>query len=135
MYSRHNEVPELDAHPGKIDAHYYNHVQLALKRMGNEIRLEIPVLKHLDLILQKDAWIIIDTALNDYPIATWSEFKTEHRDNLHQAIACTLRSYHFAATMVLKRTLAAMELQLIAELTRLVPAEDAHILPFKREPD
>jgi hypothetical protein len=134
MYNRHNEVPQLDTWPSQVDAHYFNHVQRALKHLGNEIRLDLPGLKHLDLILQKDAWIIVDRVLNDYPIAAWCEFQADHRDNLHQAISCTLRSYHYGARMVLNRTLEAMEKQLIAELTKLMPEDDAHVIPFKKAP-
>lgn len=132
MYNRHNEVPQLDTWPSQVDAHYFNPVQRALKHLGQEIRLELPGLKHLDLILQKDAWIIVDRVLNDYPIAAWCDFQADHRDNLHQAIRCTLRSYHFGARMVLNRTLEAMEKFLIAELTQLAPTDDAQVIPFKK---
>jgi len=134
MYSRHNEVPLLDTWPSQIDAHYFNHVQRALKRMGHEIRLDLPGLKHLDLILQKDAWIIVDRVLNDYPIGVWCDFQIEHRDNLHQSINCTLRSFHYGTRMVMSRTLESMEKSLINELDKLAPEEDPHVIPFKKSP-
>ncbi len=134
MYSRHDEVPQLDTWPSQVDAHYFNHVQRALKHLGREIRLELPGLKHLDLILQKDSWIIVDRVLNDYPIAAWCDFQAEHRDNLHEAISCTLRTFHFGARLVLKRTLDAMENYLIDELAKLTPDEDPHVIPFKKSP-
>ena len=68
LYTRHDEVPQLGSRAGKVNANYYNHVQTALKRLGNQIRLRIPKLKHLDLILQKDAWIVVDITLNDIPV-------------------------------------------------------------------
>jgi len=134
VYTRHDEVPQLDSWPSQVDAHYFNHVKLALKRMGSEIRLELPGLKHLDLILQKNAWIIVDRVLNDYPIAAWCEFQADHRDNLHQAINCGLRTFHFGARLVLRRTLDAMEKYLIDELAKLTPDEDSNIIPFKKTP-
>ena len=133
MYIRHNEVPQLDNWPSQVDAHYFNHVQRALKRMGSEIRLELPGLKHLDLILQKDAWIIVDRVLNDYPIAAWCDFKSEHRDNLHEAISCSLRCFHYGARMVMSHTLTAMEKYLIEELEKLAPEETSHVIPFKKD--
>jgi hypothetical protein len=133
MYNRHNEVPQLDTWESQVDAHYFNHVQRALKRMGKEIRLELPGLKHLDLILQKDAWIIVDRVLNDYPIAVWCDFETDHRDNLHEAIRCNLRSFHYGARMVMTRTLDAMEKCLIEELDKLAPEEAAHVIPFRKD--
>jgi hypothetical protein len=109
MYTRHNEMPQLDSRAGKVEAVYYNDVQTALKRLGSQIRLRIPELKHLDLILQPDAWIIVDRVLNDVPIAAWTDFEARKRDNLHEAIPCEIRFYHYAARMVLNRTLKAMD--------------------------
>lgn len=133
MYTRHDEVPQYDSRSGKVDAIYYNHVQTALKKLGSQIRLQIPGLKHLDLIIQKDAWIIVDKVLNDVPVAAWTNFQTEHRENLHEPIVCTIRYYHYAARMVLNRTLEAMELLLGEELSRLSSDDDSVVLPFKKD--
>ena len=133
LYTRHNEVPQLGAKPGKVDALHYNHVQTALKHLRNQIRLKIPRLKHLDLILQKDAWIIIDRVLNDVPIAAWTNFETENRHSLHEPIQCEIRLFHYAATMVLDRTLEAMELMLGELLEEELPDEKSSVLPFKKD--
>ena len=55
MYTRHDEVPVFEYRDGVIDAVHYNTVQTAFKKLGDEIRLQIPGLKTLDLILQRDA--------------------------------------------------------------------------------
>lgn len=112
LYTRHNEVPQLSARAGKVNALYFNHVQTALKHQGNQIRLKIPKLKHLDLIIQKDAWIIVDMVLNDIPVAAWTRFQAKGRNSLHEPIQCEIRYFHYAASMVLNRTLEAMELML-----------------------
>lgn len=141
MYTRHDEVPVLGSRAGKVDALYYNHVQTALKRLGDthladsQMRLQIPGLKHLDLILQKDAWIIVDRVLNDYPIAAWTNFETEHRDSLHEAIVCEIRLFHYAASMILKRTLEAMEILLGEALREQLPEQKSDVLPFKKGSD
>lgn len=138
MYTRHDEVPELGSRAGKVDALYYNHVQTALKRLSdhhladNQIRLKIPRLKHLDLILQKDAWIIVDRVLNDYPIAAWTNFKTEHRHSLHEPILCEIRLFHYAASMILKRTLEAMEILLGDALKEQLAEKKSGVLPFRK---
>ena len=116
MYDRLDEIPVFSRHPSKVSATHYNHVKVALKRIGNEIRLTIPKLKTLDLILQNDAWIIVDRALNDVPIAAWTDFQTEHRDNLHEDIDCMVKLYHMNAELILNRTLEAMEAVLGEEL-------------------
>lgn len=133
MYTRHDEIPQLGSRAGKVDSLYYNHVQTALKRLGSQIRLKIPKLKHLDLILQKDAWIIVDTVLNDIPVVAWTNFEIEGRDSLHQPIQCEIRFFHFAASMVLNRTLEAMELMLGEALEHQLPEEKSDVLPFKKD--
>jgi len=133
LYVRHNEVPELSHRMGKVDALYFNHVQTALKSLGNQIRLAIPKLKHLDLILQKDAWIIVDRVLNDVPVVAWTNFETEGRDSLHEPVNCEIRFFHYAATMILNRTLEAMELMLGELLENELPEEKSSVLPFKKE--
>lgn len=132
-YIRHREVTPLATRAGNMDALYYNHVQTALKHLGPQIRLRIPTLKHLDLILQKDAWIIVDRALYDYPIVCWTEFRTEHRDNLHEPIACEIRFFHYAATMIYNKTLEAMELMLGELMENEIPDEKSSVLPFKKK--
>lgn len=132
LYTRHNEVPQLASRKGKVNALYYNHVQTGLKRLGRQIRMKIPKLKHLDLILQKDAWIVVDTVLNDIPVVAWTNFQTEHRDTLHEPIQCEIRFFHFAASMILNRTLEAMELML-GEALEI--NEESTVLPFNQQTD
>ncbi len=132
LYTRHNEVPQLASRKGKVKALYYNHVQTALKLLGPQIRLKIPKLKHLDLIIQKDAWIIVDIVLNDIPVVAWTNFETAQRDNLHEPIQCEIRFFHFAASMVLNRTLEAMELMLGEQLAELLPDDSTTVIPFKK---
>jgi len=132
LYNRHDEVPVLTARQGKVEANHFNHVQTAMKRLGPELRFRIPKLKHLDLILQKDAWIVVDRALSDYPILCWTDFQTGHRENLHEPLVCEIRIFHFAATMILKKTINAMEMLLGEELAKRVPDDDFSVLPFKR---
>lgn len=132
LYTRHDEVPQLASRKGKVKALYYNHVQTALKQLGPQIRLKIPKLKHLDLIIQKEAWIVVDTVLNDIPVVAWTSFATEGRDTLHEPIQCEIRFFHFAASMILNRTLEAMELMLGEELADMLPEDSSKILPFTK---
>lgn len=134
LYTRHDEVPQLGSRAGKVDALYYNHVQTALKHLGNQIRLRIPKLKHLDLILQKDAWIVVDITLNDIPVVAWTNFEIAGRSSLHEPIKCEIRFFHFAASMILNRTLEAMELMLGEELEQYLPEGKSTIIPFKQDP-
>lgn len=132
-YTRHNEVLILDRRPGNVDAHYFNQAQTALKRIGQQMRFKIPTLNHLDLIVQDDAWIIVDRVLNDVPVVAWTDFHTDGRDSLHEPVACEIRLYHFAARMVLKTTLDAMEDILGQSLTEKYNDKPEKVLPFKKD--
>jgi hypothetical protein len=133
LYTRHNEVMILDRRPGNVDPNYFNRAQTALKRIGKQIRFKIPKLSHLDLIVQEDAWIVVDRVLNDMPIVAWTDFETEGRDKLHEPVACEIRLYHFAARMILNRTLDAMEVMLGESLAEGDNDEAATVLPFKND--
>jgi len=133
LYTRHDEVTLLHDREGKVEAVYFNEVQTALKRFGRQIRFPIPKLKHLDLILQKDAWIVVDRALHDFPVLAWTRFQIEGRDSLQESIQCEIRIFHFAASMILRRTLEAMDLMLGEQLSEVMTDEKADVLPFRRD--
>ncbi|WP_126452684.1 hypothetical protein [Sulfuriflexus mobilis] len=135
MYDRLDDIPVYARRPTKVSATHYNHVKLALKRLGDEIRLVIPRLKHLDLILQDNAWIIVDRVLNDVPIAAWTDFQIDNRDNLHEDIHCQLKLYHMNAELILDRSLDAMEMLLSEELPEMLPDDVSDVIPFKQQDD
>ena len=130
MYTRHEEVPVLTHRPGKVDGADYNLIHRALTRDGPSIRLPLPGLKTLEMIIQDDAWIVVDTAFNDIPVLAWSDFEVKGRSALHEPVPCRVRLYHGHATMVLRRTLQLVR----SELTeRYGPSgEEPAVLPFKK---
>ena len=71
--------------------------------------------------------------LHDVPIVAWTDFQTQGRDNLHEPIPCEIRLYHFAARMILKATLGAMEDILKQSLAEGVNDEGEAVLPFKKD--
>ena len=113
MYTRHDDVPVFEYRDDIIDAVHYNTVQTALRRFDGEIRLVIPRLRTLDLILQQNGWIIVDRALNDLPVAAWTNFKTEGRVALHQPLRCQLRLFHANAGIIIRQVLELMDLLLV----------------------
>ena len=132
-YTRHNEVPVLHTREGKMDALYYNHVQTALKKLGPQIRLRIPTLKHLELIIQRDAWIVVDLAISEFPILCWTDFETNHRDNLHEPIKCEVRYFHYGASMIYNKTIEGMELMLGELLGEGVSKDSSKVVSFKKD--
>lgn len=132
-YTRHNEIPRLETRTGQVKAIHYNHVQTGLHRLHEKLRYRIPKLKHLDLVLQKDAWIVVDKVLNDMPIVAWTDFKVDHRQSLHEPIECEIRLFHYAADMIIDRTLEAMELLLGEELADELPEATSDVIPFNKD--
>jgi len=131
MYTRHDEVPVFEYRDGVLDAIYYNHVQIALNRLGESLRMSIPRLKTLDLILQRDAWIIVDRAFNDIPIAAWTNFDLARREGLHSPVHCQIRLFHANGGMILRRVLEAMEMLLGEQLDG---DDDSHaVIDFPRK--
>ena len=126
-------MPQLHSRHGTVNAVYYNHVQTALNRIGRQIRLTIPKLKHLDLILQKDAWIVVNKVLNDMPVVAWTRFEADHRNALHEPIECKIKFYHYAASMIMNKTLKAMDVLLTEALHQYHPDEKSDVLPFNKD--
>ena len=126
MYNRHNDVPVYESRHSEVDAHCYNQVRLALTRLQPELRLSLPGLKHLDLILQQDAWIVVDRVLNDVPIIAWSDFDTKHRTGLHMPVNCRLRFYHAYGGIIVQKALIVMQ-EILQE--RLHPPDNLLVAP------
>ena len=136
MYDRLKDFPIYETRQASVDASYYNHVEVALKRLHEEeLRYHIPGLKHLVLILQHNAWVIVDRVFNDTPVAAWVDFQTRNRANLHEPVKCQINYYHANAPMILRRTLQAMDIMLTEDLA--VDQTDAHgdVLPFNKTDD
>ncbi|HKJ76711.1 MAG TPA: hypothetical protein VKA64_05865 [Gammaproteobacteria bacterium] len=136
VYTRHQEVPVFEYRDSALEAGRYNRVQVALKRLGEGLRLELPELKHLEFILQRDAWVVVDTDLEDLPVLAWTDFQVEGRAALHEPVPCRLRLYHANAGLLIKTVLGAMDTILERRLDRLAPEGDAEVTPLKgTEPD
>ena len=135
MRSRLDDIPVYERRQATLDANLYNLALIALKRLGNDLRLPLPQLRTLDLIIEKDAWIIIDNSLNDIPIAAWIDFKREHHDAIQEPIHCELRLYHKDADIIFDRALEAMGLLLGEQLSALHPEEtsDSDVIPFNKK--
>lgn len=119
---------------GTMSAEHYNSVQLALKRIAHTIRLEIPKLRTLDLILEKEAWIVVDRSINDFPIIAWTNFDVSNRNNLNQPIACDILMYHQHAPIIVEKVMEAMEILLGEKLDAQTVEDDNKVIPLKREP-
>lgn len=132
MYTRHDDIPVLSAWPDKVAAAHYNIVHRALSRLSPSIRLALPGLKTLDLILQKDAWIVVDRAFNDVPVLAWARFEADADRGLHEAVPCELRYFHGHAGMILKQVLGLIDELLTEKLRDGDPSHEVIAFPEKK---
>ena len=117
MYrTRLNDIPTLKSRATTVTAERYNRVRLALLRLENPLRIELPKLRSLDFILEDETWAIIDRDLNDMPVAAWTDF--EHRAALHLPVHCMLRYYHAHADAVMDKAWQKLDEILIAKLMK-----------------
>jgi hypothetical protein len=133
MSSRLDDIPVFERRKTMLSARLYNLAHIALKRLGSDIRLPLPKLRTLELVLDKEAWIIIDHNLNDVPVAAWTNFKREHSDAIQEPVNCELRLYHKDADIILDRVLEAMELLLGEQMSNLESDEESDIIPFHKK--
>ena len=111
MKSYLTDIPVYETLKTAVSAEHFNLVQIALKRLGSPIRLELPRLRTLDFLLDQETWIIVVRSLNDIPVMAWLDFETKDR-GLHEPLNCTLNLYHAHANIIHTRVIEAMTLLL-----------------------
>ena len=94
MKTRLNEVPSLREVPAVVQPSHYNTVRLALIRLGKPLRIELEGLRHLDMLLDDEAWVCVDRMLNDLPVVAWTDFQNDSRSSLNEPAKCQLRLFH-----------------------------------------
>jgi len=132
MRSRLDDLPVFETRQVKIPAEEYNLAHIALNRLGNPLRIELPTLRTLDLILEKDAWIVVDRSLNDIPVVAWIDFIVAHRENLHEPVACERRTYHTHALIIVDKVIEAMHRILGERLKAASPHASDQVTTIKR---
>ena len=133
MKSRLNGIPVYQTSHTTHRAQDYNLVRIALKRLGSPLRFKLPRLRTLDLVLEPDAWIIVDDSLNDIPIIAWLDFEDKRRSSLHEDIHCEQRSYHQHALIIVDKALEAMQLILGERLADLPETQSKQVLVFDKK--
>ena len=115
MKSYLDDIPVYESTQTSVSAEHFNLVQIAMKRLGSPIRLELPKMRTLDFMLDEETWIIVDRSLNDIPVMAWLDFETKDR-GLHEPLKCTLNLYHAHANLIYPRVIEAMTLLLGEQL-------------------
>ena len=112
-----DDITPLHLMEKTIDADYYNHVRLALMRIANPLRVELPGHRGLEIILHDSYWFCIDSLRDDQPVMAWCDFDTRvHNQALHQPVTCRLCIYHLHAGLVMGSALEALDQTLVEKL-------------------
>jgi hypothetical protein len=110
------DIPVYSSTATSVPAPFFNRARLAVLRLGAPLFLHLKPLKHLGLVIEDDAWIVVDEVLNEYPIVAWVDFRIDHRDTLHEPIACRLLHYHEHAGRIVDTALKTMDAMLAERL-------------------
>lgn len=131
MKSHLRDIPCYSRYDMDVPAVRYNRVRLALLRLEDNIRIDLPGLRHLHLLIDNETWIVVDDSLDDLPILAVSDFRSQPRHDLRRSIPARLYYYHAHAPVIMKRVMLAMDdildIRLHAYRQRLTPAE---VVPF-----
>ena len=134
MSGRLDDIPVYELIEASVTAANYNLVQIAFKRLGEPIEIPLTGLRRLELILDRDAWIVVDHDMNDIPILAWTDFQIEGRSELHKSIPCKMKTYHMHAKVILERVAEFMEKELAKRISELQSAcEIDNVIPLKKD--
>ena len=115
-----DNIHALRTLPKTIEAICYNHVRLALSRLGNPLRVELPEHRGLEVILNDQRWLCVDSNHDDQLIMAWLDFDTRfHNQALHEPVPCQLRLYHMHAGLIMGSALDALDQSLAEKLADL----------------
>ena len=105
--------------PKTIEASIYNHVRLALRRLGSPLRVEVPGHRGLEIVLDNHMWLCVDANADDQPVMAWLNFSVHQRDNLHEPVTCNLELYHRFAGLVMGSALDSLDETLTDQLKNI----------------
>lgn len=109
MGHRLDNIPVYQQRPYSVSAVDFNRAAIAIKRFGEPVRIPLTGLRSLELVLDHESWVVIDTALNDVPVLAWTDFSRTGRAALHEPVPCVLKAYHAHALVILSKVTARME--------------------------
>lgn len=97
----------LRVFPKIIEAPDFNRIRLILGHSTKPLRLSLPHHRGLDVILDDEAWLVVDSLKGDEPVLAWTAFKRPHTA-LHEPVSCEVRLYHTHAGLIMGTALEAL---------------------------
>lgn len=132
MISRLNDANLLKAVPSFMAATHYNRAQLALSRLENPLRIELPNMRGLDIIIDHEAWVCVDRTIGDFPTMAWTGFEASKREGLHRPVPCQLRLFHNHADLICGSVLELTYRKLGERLDNIRPRQFAGVTYLRR---
>ncbi len=111
------EKPPLRVLPRTVKAADFNRVRLALRRLGRPLRVTLAAHRGLEIILDNQAWVCVDSLHQDLLILAWRSFDTAERYGLHEDVRCELCLYHTHAGLIMGSALEQLGQALTQRLT------------------
>ncbi len=116
MKTRIDNLPRYQTTDSSIAAPLINLVKLALIRINSPLQFSANNLRNIEVILEHEYWVCIDSSLNDIPVFAWTQFETSGRSDLHTPIPCKLYSFHAHADLIVDTIKEDIRTQLEARL-------------------
>lgn len=113
--NRVRDIPPIRSIPYTLDAPLYNHVRLALLRIGTPLELELEK-AGVDIVLEKSCWICYHYLQISLPLIEWNGFDL-HRNALDAPVACTMHLYHQHSWLQMPRILLALDQEVQLQLS------------------
>lgn len=109
-----DRLTPLRTMPKTVPAGHYNDVRLALKRLGNPLRVDVPRL-NVQIVLFDKVWWCLRQYEEEVPLLAWTAFEAK-RDGLLDPVDCVLHLYHCHAGLLMGTALDALQQDLRARL-------------------
>jgi len=118
-------MPVYASRDGEVAASLYNLWRRARLHLVFPLRIELSGMKQMQLILEEDSWVVVDTNQYDLPILAWLEFQDSGRSSLHTPVICKINFYHYMANQIQKTVLERMSNKLESLLSESGLSDDA----------
>ena len=119
MGQRIDHLPLFAQRDDQVPAGHYNLWRRARIHLGMPQRIRLTGLKEMELILEHDAWVVVDRNRGEVPVLAWTDFAPPSSRGLHEPVSCHLNFYHFLATSLRQPALDFLFSELYRRLRRV----------------
>lgn len=122
------DLPILKALPLRMEAVHYNNVFLALRRLGDPLRLMLPGMRGFEVCLDRESWVCFDRTSDNHPLLAWTGFRANARNGLYEPVPCRLLLYHPYASLLMRNLPDEISRLLIRRLSHRAEPATAQVI-------